>query len=59
MFVDLEDIKITITTEKSKKKNVPSKIIKTIQNDSLLAATREAINYSLDNNVKNIFIVAE
>jgi len=59
LFVDVNHVKVSITTEKSKKKNVPNKIIKTIQNEAVLSSLKEALNYSIENNVKNIFLVVE
>jgi len=52
-------VRVVITTEKSKKKNVPNRVVKTIQNENILYGLKEALNYSIENNVKNIFIVAE
>jgi len=59
LFVDVNHVKVSITTEKSKKKNVPNKIIKTIQNEAVLSSLKEALNNSIENNVKNIFLVVE
>jgi len=59
LFVDVNQVRVVITTEKSKKKNVPNRVVKTIQNENILYGLKEALNYSIENNVKNIFIVAE
>jgi len=55
----VNQVRVVITTEKSKKKNVPNRVVKTIQNENILYGLKEALNYSIENNVKNIFIVAE
>jgi len=59
LFVDLSKVKISISTEKSKKKNVANKVVKTIHNEWLLHALRDSINLAQERNLKNVFIVAK
>jgi len=59
IFVDVDEVKLNIYTEKSKKKNVPSKTVKAILNEKILNEIKDTLNTYVEANVKNIYVVAE
>jgi hypothetical protein len=44
IFIDIDDVKLNIFTEKSKKKNVPNKTIKNIINEKILNEVKDSLN---------------
>jgi len=44
IYLDIDEVKLNIITEKSKKKNVPNKTIKNILNEKVLNEVRDTLN---------------
>jgi len=44
IYLDIDEVKLNIVTEKSKKKNVPNKTIKNILNEKVLNEVRDTLN---------------
>jgi hypothetical protein len=44
IYLDIDEVKLNIITEKSKKKNVPNKTIKNILNEKVLNEVKDTLN---------------